>query len=58
MQDPDEENEQLIHEDNIPVDDFDRKYQQMQSKFNGYSDESINAGIFLGQNYPYVPGDD
>lgn len=41
-----------------PNQDYSRKKEIMKSKFPGYSDRSINAGLFIGQDYPYVPGDD
>lgn len=56
-------------EDEYPLDDGDelspsetnaiiQREEAMHTNFPEYSQESRNAGNFLGMDYPYVPGDD
>lgn len=37
--------------------EYERRVNNMRNSFPGYSNESINAGMFLGLEFPYVPGD-
>lgn len=63
--DPEDEDDEITDKEEdtngiggIPdEDDYDYLKEKMKSKHPGYSDESYNAGMFLGTDFPYVAGD-
>lgn len=40
-----------------PEDDWEEDQDEMETNFPEYSEESKNAGKFIGIDHPYVPGD-
>lgn len=55
--DPEDDDDDFPRQYDDDDDDYYERKRKMDRDFPGYSDESKRAGLFIGLDFPYVPGD-